>query len=66
MIKQGLAKSDFIGRTERDKKVHLYCQPFGYPIRYCDWTCPESDIVSDTEKEITCRRCLIKLEKEKG
>ena len=63
-MSQGLAKSDFIGRAKRDKKVHLYCQPFGYPIRYCDWACPESDIVSDTEEEITCCRCLKKLELE--
>jgi len=36
----GAAGADIIGRQAGQKRnrVHIYRQPYGYPIRLCDWT----------------------------
>lgn len=36
----GAAGADIIGRQvgQRRNRVHIYRQPYGYPIRLCDWS----------------------------
>jgi len=47
----------FMGNTRGDSRCHIYSQPFGYPIRACDWCIPETDFV-DTAKPF-CKRCQL-------
>jgi len=45
---------DIIGRQAGQKRnrVHIYRQPFGYPIRLCDWVMVE---LTDIEKVGECQ-----------
>ena len=40
---------DIIGRQKGQKRnrVHVYRQPFGYPIRLCDWLMVETDDIEE-------------------
>lgn len=44
MIKY-LMKPDLIARQggQKRNRVHIYRQPYGYPIRYCDWSAQDLD-----------------------
>lgn len=54
------AKKPFTGRIKTDKRIHLFCQPFGYPIRSCNWLMVliDDDKFIDVKKDINCKNCL--------
>ena len=60
---------DIIGRQggQKRNRVHLYRQPFGYPIRACDWIAVEEEDLEDRRRPVdgelwadalTCKHCL--------
>ena len=44
------AGGDIIGRQSGQKRnrTHIYRQPYGYPIRFCDWIAVDRDSVERT------------------
>lgn len=56
-------KPEFIGRegghNKKRNKIHIYQQPFGYPIRVCDWTGPDEKVerFSGNYGDVTCKHC---------
>ena len=56
-------KGNHFMKFNGDRKSHLYCFPFGYPIRYCNWTIPNADF-DRKEDEASCVWCRIKIQKE--
>jgi len=57
---------DIVARQggQKRNRVHLYRQPFGYPIRACDWSAvslDELESLADDPRDplaaVTCRHC---------
>lgn len=50
----------YSGKTKRERKIHEYVEPWGYPIRLCTWTIQGDDI--ERCQPANCKRCLAVLE----
>ncbi|KKM90941.1 hypothetical protein LCGC14_1233610 [marine sediment metagenome] len=36
---------NFVGRTAGETRKHIYVEPFGYPLRVCNWNIPAHDFI---------------------
>lgn len=47
IIEERKARGDIVGRQggQKRNRTHIYRQPFGYPIRFCDWVAVERETI---------------------
>jgi len=58
-MKDNKERKEFTAKTLRGDKVHVWQQPFGYPINICNWEMPSTDIDTTTiNAPITCSTCI--------
>ncbi len=62
------------GGQKRNRR-HIYHQPYGYPIRACDWIAVDDENLEDIKYPppgalwpdyVTCRHCLAIAERKRG
>jgi len=58
--------TEYVARTKGETTKHIYVEPYGYPIRLCNWVMPENEFVSIGEVPM-CKYCqAIKDGKRRG
>jgi hypothetical protein len=60
-FRPGLATIIGRQRGQRRNRVHVYCQPYGYPIRLCDWVAVDKESIEQPDITIGIKQILYTL-----